>query len=59
MENAYRISAAKPEGKILLGKLKRKWEDNIKMDCKVIRRRICAGSGWVSVSVYLTKFFNY
>jgi hypothetical protein len=29
---AFRILVGKPEGKRLLGKLKRRWEDNIKMD---------------------------
>jgi hypothetical protein len=30
--NAYRISVGKPEGKIPLGKPRRRWVDNIKMD---------------------------
>jgi hypothetical protein len=28
----YRVVVGKPEGKIPLGKPRRKWEDNIKMD---------------------------
>jgi hypothetical protein len=29
---AYRVLVRKPEGKIPLGRPRRKWEDNIKMD---------------------------
>jgi hypothetical protein len=29
--NAYRILVGKPEGKIPLGRPRRRWEDNIKM----------------------------
>jgi hypothetical protein len=32
--NACRILVGKPEGKILLGKLRYKWEDNIKLDIR-------------------------
>jgi hypothetical protein len=35
--NAYRILVGKPEEKILLGILKHRWEDNIKIDFKGIR----------------------
>jgi len=31
-KGVYRILVGKPEGKILLGRPKRRWEDNIKMD---------------------------
>jgi hypothetical protein len=31
MINAYRIVVGKPEGKISLGRPRRRWEDNIKM----------------------------
>jgi hypothetical protein len=37
--NAYRVLIGNPEGKRLLGKLRRRWEDNIKMDLRVIRIR--------------------
>jgi hypothetical protein len=30
--NAYRILVGKPEGKRPLGKFRRRWEDNIKME---------------------------
>jgi hypothetical protein len=34
--NAYRILMGKPEGKRPLGRLTRRWVDNIKMDLRVI-----------------------
>jgi hypothetical protein len=40
--NAYRILMGKPEGKRPLGRSRRRWEDNIKMD----RREI----GWDKVN---------
>jgi hypothetical protein len=39
--NAYRILVGKPEGKRPLGRPRRRWVDNIKMDLREI--------GWVSV----------
>jgi hypothetical protein len=36
MRNAYNILVGKPEGKRPLGRLKRRWEDNIRMDLRVI-----------------------
>jgi hypothetical protein len=33
-KNAYRILVGKPEGKIPLGRLRRRWVDNIKMDLR-------------------------
>jgi hypothetical protein len=38
--NAYRILMGKPEGKRPLGRSRRKWVDNIKMDLREI------GVGW-------------
>jgi hypothetical protein len=34
--NAYRILVGKPEGKRPLGRPRRRWVDNIKMDLRVI-----------------------
>jgi hypothetical protein len=34
--NAYRILVGKPEGNRPLGRLRRRWEDNIKMDLREI-----------------------
>jgi hypothetical protein len=35
--NKYRILVGKPEGKIPLGRQRRKWVDNIKMNLREIR----------------------
>jgi hypothetical protein len=32
--NTYRISVGKPKGKIPLGRPRRRWEDNIKLDLR-------------------------
>ena len=34
--NAYRVLVGKPEGKRLLGRPRRRWEDNIKMDLREV-----------------------
>jgi hypothetical protein len=36
MRNAYKIFVGKPDGKIPLGRHRRRWEDNIKMDLREI-----------------------
>jgi hypothetical protein len=33
---AYRALVGKPEGRILLGRPRRRWEDNIKMDLREV-----------------------
>jgi hypothetical protein len=35
-KNAYRILVEKPEGKRPLGRSRRRWEDNIRMDLREI-----------------------
>jgi hypothetical protein len=45
--NAYRILVGKPEGRRPLGRLRHRWEDNIKMDL----REIGWGSmGWIDLA---------
>ena len=34
--NAYRVLVGKPEGKRPLGRLRRSWEENIKMDMREV-----------------------
>jgi hypothetical protein len=34
--DVYRVSVGKPEGKRRFGRLRRRWEDNINMDLKVM-----------------------
>jgi hypothetical protein len=43
--NVYRLLVGKPEGKTPLGRSRRRWIDNIKMD--LLRDRIeCCGPDW-------------
>jgi hypothetical protein len=49
MINAYMILVRQPEGKILLGIFRCRWEDSIKMDCKEIR---CEDSEWIQLAQY-------
>jgi hypothetical protein len=45
--NAYRILVRKPEGKKPLGRPRRRWVDNIKMDLREIRRD---GMDWIDLA---------
>jgi hypothetical protein len=48
MKNAYKILVGKPEGKRPLGRHRRRWEDNIRMDVKE--------TGWEGVDwIHLAK----
>jgi len=43
----YRILVGRPEGKIPLGRPRRRWEDNIKMDLRESMGR--TGFGWLRI----------
>jgi hypothetical protein len=43
----YRVLVGKPEGKRPLGRPRRWWEDNIKMDLQEVR---CAGMDWIDLA---------
>jgi len=43
----YRVLVGKPEGKRPLGRHKRRWEDNIKMDFQEVR---CVGVEWIELA---------
>jgi hypothetical protein len=45
--NAYRLLVGKPEGNKSLGKPRRRWVDNIKMDVKEIR---WGGVDWIGLA---------
>jgi hypothetical protein len=45
--NAYRILVGKPEGKRPLGRHRRKWEDNIRMDLREIG---WGGMEWIDLA---------
>ena len=43
----YRVFVGKPEGKRPLGRPRRKWEDNIKMDFQEVG---CGGVDWIELA---------
>jgi len=43
----YRILVGKPEGKRPLGRPRRRWEDNIKMDLQEV---VCGGMDWIELA---------
>jgi hypothetical protein len=47
--NAYRILVGKPERKRLLGRPRRRWLRNIKMDLREIGWVVWIGSIWVRI----------
>jgi len=42
-----RVLVGKPEGKRPMGRLKRRWEDNIKMNLQEVG---CGGMGWIELA---------
>ena len=45
--NTYRVLVGKPEGKRSLGRQRRRWEDNIKMD---LRDMGCDPGEWIDLA---------
>ena len=45
----YRVLVGKPEGKRPLGRLRRRWEDNVKMDLQEVGCGVWTGSSWLRV----------
>jgi hypothetical protein len=45
-KGVYRILLGKPEGRRLLGRHRRRWEDNIKMDLQEVG---CGNMDWVDL----------
>jgi hypothetical protein len=46
--DVYRVLVGKPEGKRPLGRPRRRWEYNIKMDLQEVR---CGGMDWIDVAL--------
>ena len=44
---AYRVLVGKPEGKRPLGRPRRRWEDNIKIDLQEVG---CEGMDWIDLA---------
>jgi len=47
MSGAQRVLVGKPEGKRSLGRPRRRWEDNIKMDLQEVG---CGVMGWIELA---------
>jgi len=47
MRVIYRVLMGKPEGKRPLGRHRRRWEDNIKMNLQKVSVGIWTGSNWL------------
>ena len=45
--NAYRVLVGKPEGKRPCGRLRRRWEDNMKMDLREVG---CDPREWIDLA---------
>jgi len=43
----YRVLVGKPEGKSPLGRPRRRWEDNIKMELQEVR---CGDMNWIDLA---------
>jgi hypothetical protein len=43
----YRVLVGKPEGKVPLGRPRRRWEDNIRMDLQGVA---CRGVDWIELA---------
>jgi hypothetical protein len=53
MRNSFKIFVGKPEGKILLEKIKRSWEDNIRIDLGEIRWKVV---DWMYLGQYRVQW---
>jgi hypothetical protein len=47
--NAYNILVGKPEGKRLLGRPRRRWKDNIRMDLREYGTKVWTGFIWLRI----------
>jgi len=47
--SVYRVLVGKPEGKIQLGRPRRRWEDNIKTDLQEVGWGAWTGSIWLGI----------
>jgi hypothetical protein len=52
----YRFLVEKPEGKRPLGRPRRRWEDNIKMDLQEVS---CGGMDWIDLAEDRDRWWAY
>jgi hypothetical protein len=52
----YRVLVGRPEGKRTLGRRRRRWEDNIKMDHREIR---IDGANWIRLAQDKVRWWAY
>jgi hypothetical protein len=45
----YRVLVGKPEGKRPLGRPRRRWKNNIKMDLQEVEAKVWIGSSWLRI----------
>ena len=45
----HKVLVGKPEGKRPLGRPRRRWEDNIKMDLQEVGRVVGTGRSWLRI----------
>jgi hypothetical protein len=45
----YRVLVGKPNGKIPLGRPKRRWKDNVKMDLQEVGCGVWMGLSWLGI----------
>ena len=48
---AYRASVGKSEGRRTFGRLRRRWQDNIKMDLREVEWGAQTGSIWLRIGI--------
>ena len=48
-KGVHRVLVVKPEGKRPLGRLRRRWEDNIKMDLQEVGGFLRTGWSWLRI----------
>ena len=49
----YRVLVGKPEGKRPMGRPRRRWQDNIKMDLQEVG---CGGMDWIELPQYRVRW---
>jgi len=49
VRGVYRVLMGEREGKRPLGRPRRRWEDNIKMDLQEVGLRVWTGSSWLRI----------